>query len=404
MASTAALCSFVAYLTASISAGAVETSGFPLVVTVGGGCLLAVGLLTGNGLALSMAFLGQVVGDIGGMEAGGVGLGRAALAGVLVLVSMEATRVSIDARRPSRFDGTVLRRLVRRMVLVSGCAVIAAAVLAAVSGVGTPDALVTLGLAVGVALVAGLGGVGRLRGAMAARLAAGVLATAVVVGLAGLAATGSGGIGSESTAEPEVEVVAQPPVTGDATADEPVEEADVGAELLVRLVVFGMLVLVALLVGGALLLPQAELDLEPVEAEPTDPMLVMHGSPIDVDEVSEDVVSDAIAVLEGALAELGAEADPGRAVRLAYAQAQTGFGHLEGRGPTESEMEFLTRILLRLGVSAPAMRELTDLFTEARFSAHRIDEAMRDRAVSAVMAVRADLVATSAATETGARG
>jgi len=398
VASTAAVCSTLAFLLASIAAGAVEASGFPLVATVGGVVLVAVGLLTGNGLALALAFLAQVVADIGGIDAGGVGLARAALAGVLVLVSMESARVSIDARRPSRFDGAVLRRLVRRLGIVAGCTVIAAVVLAAVSDTDTPDALIPVGLAVGVGMVAGLAGVGRLRGAMALRLALGVVATAAVVGLAGLAATGSGGTGSADTVEP-VSTVTQPPVTGDAAADDTDEEADVGGELVVRLVVFAMLVIVALLVGGALLLPQAELDLEPVEAEPTDPMLVMHGTPIDVDELSEDVVEDAVAVLDAALAALGAEADPGRAVRLAYAQAQTGFGHLEGRRRAESEMEFLTRILVRLGVSGPAMRDLTDLFTEARFSAHRIDETMRDRAIRAVTAVQTDLGATSAATE-----
>ena len=62
------------------------------------------------------------------------------------------------------------------------------------------------------------------------------------------------------------------------------------------------------------------------------------------------------------------------------------------RRRTESEIEFLTRMLTRLGASSGDMRRLTVLFEQARFSDHEIDESMRAEAIGALSAVRGDLV------------
>jgi Domain of unknown function (DUF4129) len=390
VATTAAACSVAAFVAAAGAAGVAEVSGFPVAATIVGAVLLVGGLLGGGGLALSLAYAAQLVGAVAAMEQGDVALARAAAAAVLLFVSVEATRLSIDARRPSRFDGTVLRRLARRTLLVAAGAGAAAVAAASVEGADPPGVVVVLGLTAALALVSSLGLVGRVPGGLGLRLGLGVLAAGAVIGLAAL--------GASRPADP---AEAGPPTTvaPDAPAAEPVDAGDDADEvdelgpLLVRLILFGALILVAVIIGGALLMPQAELDLEPVAAEPEDPVLVLHGERVDVDEVASDVVGDAVDVLDRTLLSLEAGGDPGRAVRFAYAQAETGFGRLDQpRRPNETESEFLDRMLVRLGVSGPAMERLTALFALARFSEHTIDEEMRRQAVAAVADVRADLV------------
>ena len=101
---------------------------------------------------------------------------------------------------------------------------------------------------------------------------------------------------------------------------------------------------------------------------------------------------DAAAVLRQALVAIEEVDDPRQAIRLAYSLVEAGFGDLDARrGPSESESEYLSRLLPGLGASADSMRRLTDLFEQARFSAHSITEDMRADAVGSLAALRDEL-------------
>jgi hypothetical protein len=104
-----------------------------------------------------------------------------------------------------------------------------------------------------------------------------------------------------------------------------------------------------------------------------------------------DELSDEIGL---ALDDLRSESDIRRAVIAAYARmekvlARSGLR----RKPSETAMEFLRRVLGDLRVSAPAAQELTQLFEEAKFSSHPLDEHARTRAIAALETIRSELVA-----------
>jgi hypothetical protein len=61
------------------------------------------------------------------------------------------------------------------------------------------------------------------------------------------------------------------------------------------------------------------------------------------------------------------------------------------RRPSEAPLEYLARILLELEVRPEAVLDLTELFEQAKFSRRRIDAAMKDEAIDALVAVRDDL-------------
>jgi Domain of unknown function (DUF4129) len=114
--------------------------------------------------------------------------------------------------------------------------------------------------------------------------------------------------------------------------------------------------------------------------------------------VAEDVKAELSAALSDAIDDLLNEPDARRAVIAAYARME---GVLARRGfprhPAETPFEYLSRILLSLRVRESAVRELTDLFERAKFSPHEIDQAMKERAVSALVSVREDLQPAAAA-------
>ena len=62
--------------------------------------------------------------------------------------------------------------------------------------------------------------------------------------------------------------------------------------------------------------------------------------------------------------------------------------HGHARDPAETPFEYLSRILLSLQVGGSAVRELTELFERAKFSAHDIDDTMKERAISSLLSVR----------------
>lgn len=104
--------------------------------------------------------------------------------------------------------------------------------------------------------------------------------------------------------------------------------------------------------------------------------------------------------LQGALAssavDLEAIDDPRRAVIAAYVRMQTELAAVgTERRSTETELEFLTRVLTRMGGDGQPARSLTELFAQARYSDHQIDETMRAEALSAVRRLQSRLTAAA---------
>ena len=108
--------------------------------------------------------------------------------------------------------------------------------------------------------------------------------------------------------------------------------------------------------------------------------------------VAEDVAQS----LDDAIDDLLAEADARRAVIAAYARMERVFDrHGLHRRASETPAEYLRRLLLGLTTRVEAVRRLTALFEQARFSDHAIDAAMKQDAVDSLRAIRDDLQAAA---------
>jgi hypothetical protein len=97
-------------------------------------------------------------------------------------------------------------------------------------------------------------------------------------------------------------------------------------------------------------------------------------------------------VLADTLEDLRAERDPRRAVIRTYARMEKTFGAFGvAREEAEAPLEYLSRVLDLLSVSASSVRRLTQLFARAKFSSHEVDETMKDDAIEALVGLRAEL-------------
>jgi hypothetical protein len=109
----------------------------------------------------------------------------------------------------------------------------------------------------------------------------------------------------------------------------------------------------------------------------------------------DDPAGHLVALLDDSLEDLRRDPDARRAVIATYARMERG---LAARGlnrhPADTPLEYLSHILAAHRVSEPAAARLTDLFEQAKFSDHVIDEDIRREAVAALEAVRAELSAT----------
>ena len=96
--------------------------------------------------------------------------------------------------------------------------------------------------------------------------------------------------------------------------------------------------------------------------------------------------------LDDSLDALRAEPDPRKAVIAAYARLERVLAaHRLERLESETPNEYLARILGNLDVERASVRRLTDLFTEAKFSHHPVDAAMKEDAIEALTTVRDEL-------------
>jgi hypothetical protein len=99
-----------------------------------------------------------------------------------------------------------------------------------------------------------------------------------------------------------------------------------------------------------------------------------------------------VALLDDSLEDLRRDPDARRAVIATYARMERGLGtHGLVRDPAATPMEYLSDILAAHRVSEPAASRLTDLFEQAKFSDHLIDDDIRREAVAALEAVRGEL-------------
>ncbi len=96
--------------------------------------------------------------------------------------------------------------------------------------------------------------------------------------------------------------------------------------------------------------------------------------------------------VEWSLDDLRREPDPRRAVIAAYARMERMFA-AQGmaRRMFETPLEYLSRVLGQMRVSAASTERLTGLFEEAKFSPHAIGNEERAQAIETLAAIRTDL-------------
>jgi hypothetical protein len=115
-------------------------------------------------------------------------------------------------------------------------------------------------------------------------------------------------------------------------------------------------------------------------------------------EAAEGTVDDELAATIGdAIDGLEAEPDARRAVVAAYARMEQVLArHGLRRRPSQTPLEYLRAVLSALSGRASAASRLTELFEEAQFSTHRVDEAMKRDAIASLRAIRDGLLDTPA--------
>jgi hypothetical protein len=100
-----------------------------------------------------------------------------------------------------------------------------------------------------------------------------------------------------------------------------------------------------------------------------------------------------VELLDDTLDDIEWDPDPRRAVIAAWARMERGLAAAGlPRAPAEAPFEYVARVLAAAEVRPASVHRLTDLFERAKFSRHTIDDAMRQEAVAALRAVRADLM------------
>lgn len=104
---------------------------------------------------------------------------------------------------------------------------------------------------------------------------------------------------------------------------------------------------------------------------------------------AETVAESLAEAIEDTLDDLRAERDPRRAIIAAYARmerALAAFGLPRGRA--ETQREHVARILGGLEIDPAAIRRLTELFAQAKFSDHELGPGTKEEAIAALEQVR----------------
>ena len=109
-----------------------------------------------------------------------------------------------------------------------------------------------------------------------------------------------------------------------------------------------------------------------------------------------DLAEELAAALDDALDDLRGEADARRAVIAAYARLERTLASSGvARRPAETSDEYLARVLNDLTLGSNAITRLTTLFTQAKFSQHAVDTAMKEEAIDSLERVRDELRAAA---------
>jgi hypothetical protein len=104
--------------------------------------------------------------------------------------------------------------------------------------------------------------------------------------------------------------------------------------------------------------------------------------------------AEVVASLSSSLGALSAPGDDRAAIVAAYAALLDGLARAgRARRPDEAPEEFVQRVLTGWSVRPGPLNELTALFSEARFSEHVLGPEHRERAIAALEAARAEIVA-----------
>jgi uncharacterized protein DUF4129 len=112
------------------------------------------------------------------------------------------------------------------------------------------------------------------------------------------------------------------------------------------------------------------------------------------DSPPEDPAAAVAQILGETLDDLHDERDPRRAVIAAYARMERALAAYGlARRSSEAPLEYLERALEELHASASSASRLTRLFEWARFSDHPVEPGMKEEAIQALEAVRAELTA-----------
>ena len=96
--------------------------------------------------------------------------------------------------------------------------------------------------------------------------------------------------------------------------------------------------------------------------------------------------------IDESIEDLRNDPDLRRAIVAAYARMELALGRAGlPRHPAEAPFEYVERALMSLDTSSASVHRLTALFESAKFSHHEPEAAMRDEAIDALLAVRAEL-------------
>ncbi len=304
----------------------------------------------------------------------------------------EASRFSLDARKPTRLGAGLLIRTSLSALPGAGVAIIAGVIVRPAltddpSVYWVPAALAATALLLFAA---------RFHETVSQRLSnpGGRIGKPIALAGSGLAAVGIVvvvAMGAQYRAASSDDGPALEPTTNVASTDLGQLAPEQLSSSLATL--FGMFLAAAILglLYGALNRRQLMLVQDDIEFDLDDSRFAFSlPDPAELDDAGLDIGRTAN-LIQGLLADLESEADPGRAIRFAYARVEAQLAEVD-LAPAESETahEFLRRALPALGDGA-ALGQLTSLFERARFSESPVTEGMRGDARETLTELRAQL-------------
>ena len=367
--------------------GCVAVSSHPAVGAVTGvvaASVLAIGLYLGPA-AVSGAALVAVV---GGLSLGGIADFRHAVLGACMFTAALATaRICMDARRPA-----VVSIDTRRQLAVAPAATVAIAAVAAVLGSSVAHQRPSPWLVpIAVAAVSSVLFVRPSEQGSKPRQTIAIVGSVVVACLIVLGATSQAAPATSESSEPSPAPIEEPTELVVRDAVEPEQTAtDLPEYIAATLIVTLGILLIGLLRKSLRAIQPMEFKPSPITSGDGELAVLDHRR--QVDQLQRIGPEDAAAVISATLRALETIADPRRAVRLAYATLEDGFGDLAvARRSTETETDYLRRLEPLLPSASGALARLTRTFENARFSDHSVAEDDRRSALAAFHEVRNDL-------------